>query len=304
MIKKFIIIVSCITALCVASAGGFAYYLYSYAKNTANKMHEPLKKDTDHPKPELTGKKKKPISILLLGVDERKGDRGRSDTMIVMTLNPKKNSMLMFNIPRDTRTEIVGKGTFDKINHAYAFGGPQMAVDTAEKFLNAPIDYYIKVNMEALSQIVDSLGGITVYNPISWEDEGVYKKGYIYKKGEISLNGSQTLGYVRMRHLDDRGDFGRQERQRQVISAIVDKGAHLSSFTKIDDILDVLGNQVKTNLTFNEMKDIQKNYAGVRHHVESFEVKGQGKMINNIWYLLVSDQERKQITEKMRQSLS
>ncbi|WP_026679386.1 LCP family protein [Fictibacillus gelatini] len=301
MLKKTLVIIGCLVGLLIVATGGYAYYLYHSVKTAANNMHEPLKRDETKPKPKLTGEAKKPISILLLGVDERKGDRGRSDTMIVMTLNPKKNSMLMFNIPRDTRTEIVGKGTVDKINHAYAFGGPQMAVDSAEKFLNVPIDYYIKVNMEALSQIVDSLGGITVNNTLSWKDE---ENGHVYKKGEISLNGSETLGFVRMRHQDARGDFGRQERQRQVISAIVDKGAHLSSFTKIDDILDVLGNQVKTNLTFDEMKDIQKNYAGVRHHVESFEVKGQGKMINNIWYLLVSDQERKQITEKVKQSLS
>ncbi|MFP3489657.1 LCP family protein, partial [Staphylococcus sp. SIMBA_130] len=89
------------------------------------------------------------ISILLMGVDERENDQGRSDTMIMITVNPNDNSMMMFNIPRDTRTEIIGRGTVEKMNHAYAYGGVEMAMDTVENFLDVPIDYYFKVNMEA-----------------------------------------------------------------------------------------------------------------------------------------------------------
>src|SRR5207247_2633498 len=103
-------------------------------KDTANQMHEAVKLDTPHEKPNISQNNSQPISILLMGVDERTGDRGRSDTLIAMTLNPQKKTMQMISIPRDTRTEIIGHGTTDKINHAYAFGGPKMSIETVENF--------------------------------------------------------------------------------------------------------------------------------------------------------------------------
>ncbi len=89
------------------------------------------KRDTD-----IDLGKKDPISVLIMGVDERKNDKGRADTMIYMTVNPKTNTTEMVSIPRDTYTKISGKGTMDKINHSYAFGGTQMAADTVEDLLD------------------------------------------------------------------------------------------------------------------------------------------------------------------------
>ena len=110
--------------------------------------------------------------MLLLGVDARPGDIGRSDTMIVMTVNPDLNSTKMVSIPRDTRTLIVGKGFEDKINHAYAFGGAKMSIETVEEFLDIPIDYYVKVNMDGFEDIVNAVGGVTVDNRITFSREG------------------------------------------------------------------------------------------------------------------------------------
>ncbi len=160
-----------------------------------------------------------------MGVDERPGDKGRSDALMVMSLDPNHDKMQIVSIPRDTRTTIVGRGSESKINAAYAYGGPDMAINTVENFLDIDLDYYVKVNMEGLSQMVDAVGGVTVNNDRDWYDEGYYKKGYHYKKGEIHLDGPKALGYVRMRHLDNRGDFGRNKRQRQVIQAVLDKGS-------------------------------------------------------------------------------
>ncbi|TLS35181.1 LCP family protein [Pseudalkalibacillus caeni] len=282
-------------------AGAYGLYLYSSVKDTASQMHEEYK--TTKPKPKVKNGKD-PISILLMGVDERAGDRGRSDSIIMMTLNPKTDSMEMVSIPRDTRTEIVGKGTQDKINHAYAFGGTEMAVKSVENFTNVPVDYFIKVNMEALSELVDSVGGITVNNKLDWYDDRYYKKGYHYKKGKIELDGPQTLGYVRMRYQDPRGDFGRSERQRQVIEAIIDKGANISSFTKVDNILNAIGSNVKTNMTFGEMKDVFSNYRSAKNNIEQYQVKGSGTKIDGIYYLQVSEDERSKVTALLKDSLT
>jgi polyisoprenyl-teichoic acid--peptidoglycan teichoic acid transferase len=207
--------------------------------------------------------------------------------------------MTMLSIPRDTRVEIAGRGKMDKINHSYAFGGTKMTVETVENFLDLKLDYYIKVNMEALSEIVDALGGITVNNNLTWSDEGYYKKGYVYKKGEINLDGPKTLGYVRMRHLDNNGDFGRQARQRQVINAIVDKGANISSINKVDNVLEVLGDRVKTNMTFAEMKDIQKGYIGARKNKKTLELKGSGSKIGGVYYWVPTDESLKEVQNSL-----
>ncbi|RDI41669.1 LCP family protein [Falsibacillus pallidus] len=313
MKKKLLIIISSIIGVFLLAGGGYACYLFNTVKASADQMHEPLKLSTPHEKPNISGGGNSksedqpertgpdPISILLLGVDERKGDSGRSDTLIVATLNTSKKTMQMVSIPRDTRTEIIGHGTVDKINHAYAFGGPSMSVETVENFTGIKIDYFIKMNMEALSQLVDAVGGVTVENALDWYEGG--PNGFHYKKGKLELNGKRALGYVRMRHDDPNGDFGRNERQRQIVMAILMKAASITSVGKYDDILHILGDNVQTNLTFDNMMDIQKNYRDVRANIEQYEVKGQGGKIDGIYYLTVPDEEREKVSQMLKSNL-
>jgi polyisoprenyl-teichoic acid--peptidoglycan teichoic acid transferase len=236
--------------------------------------------------------------VLMLGVDQRGNDRGRSDTIIVLTVNPNNNSVKMLSIPRDTRTEIVGKGKQDKINHAYAFGGVSMAIDTVENFLDIPIDYYIQVNMEGFKDIVDAVGGVTVRNDLDFSYGGFH-----FAKGEINLNGEEALAFARMRKEDPRGDFGRQTRQRQIIQAVINEGASLSTLTNYSSIFSALGKNVKTNLTFEEMVDIQKNYKQASQTVEQMEIKEQGTKINGIYYGIVSAEEKQRIQNELKAQL-
>jgi polyisoprenyl-teichoic acid--peptidoglycan teichoic acid transferase len=297
--KKILLIGLIVFFVLLAAGLGYAYNLYSQVNKAATKMHEKIDwVGSGNQKEKI--EQKKPLNILLMGVDERAGDKGRSDTLILMQLNPENNSMTMLSIPRDTRVEIAGHGKMDKINHSYAFGGTKMTVETVENFLDLKLDYYIKVNMEALSEIVDALGGITVNNNLTWSDEGFYKKGYVYNKGEITLDGPKTIGYVRMRHMDNKGDFGRQDRQRQVINAIVDKGASISSINKVDNILEVLGDRVKTNMTFEEMKDIQKGYSSARKNKKTLNLQGNGTKINGTYYWLPFDESVTTIKESLK----
>ncbi|WP_257348159.1 LytR family transcriptional regulator [Pseudalkalibacillus decolorationis] len=300
MIKKLLIIFASLIGVVVIGAGAYAYYLYDSVKDTAQQIHEPIDPDREatKPKPKVNKEDLEPISILLMGVDERPGDRGRSDTMIVITVNPKKESMYMFNIPRDTRTLIVGRGEQDKINHAYAFGGTKMAVETVEHFLDIPLDYYIKVNMQGFKDIVNAVGGVTVTNEFAFSDGG-----YSFEEGEIHLSSEEALAYVRMRKKDPDGDLGRNERQRQVIKAVIDKGASFSSITKFDDVLDVISENVKTNMTFDEMKDIQAHYKGARKTLKTFEVDATPTNIDGIFYFLVPEEERNEITQKLKEHL-
>lgn len=296
--KKFFIIIGVLAGVLLLAGGGYAYYLYSSVKDTASNMHEPINRETSMRTEKVNMEKKEPISILLVGVDEREHDQGRSDTMIMMTLNPNENSMYMFNLPRDTRTEIIGHGTIEKMNHAYAYGGVEMTMDTVENFLDVPIDYYFKVNMEAFKDVVSALGGVTVDNPFEFSYEG-----YTFPEGKVELNAQQALAFSRMRYDDPKGDMGRNDRQREIIKAIIDEGASVGSINKVGSLLDVAGDNVKTNMTFKEMNNIFQNYRSARKNMNTFEVQGEGRMIDELWYYIVSDEERNSISSKLKNHL-
>ncbi|WP_406944920.1 LCP family protein [Halobacillus sp. SY10] len=285
--------------------GIYVYNLYAGAKNTVDKKMNQEVSSINH---ELTNKKveqKEPLSILLLGVDERSGDRGRSDALMVLSVDPENNRSQLISIPRDTRTEMVGDsqqaGKLDKINHAYAFGGTEMAIQTVESLLEIQLDYYIRMNMEGLSEMVDAVGGITVQNELQWKDRGYYKKGYEYSKGNITMNGPQTMGFVRMRYKDPNGDFGRNERQRKVIQGIIKKGASIKSVNKIGEVMNVLGNNVKTNMDSNIMQELLLNYRSARENMTTYQMKGKGTKIDGIYYLRVTEQELQEVHDMVKE---
>ncbi|WAA11389.1 LytR family transcriptional regulator [Fervidibacillus albus] len=296
--RKWLRIVLLIAGLIVLSLGVYLFSLWRSVSNALDAMHQPIRETSEKRLEEISLKKSDPFSLLLLGVDEREGDRGRSDTMIVITVNPNTESMEMVSIPRDMRTEIIGRGTLDKINHAYAFGGVEMSIDTVENFFDIPIDYFIQVNMEGFKEIVDAVGGVTVENDLEFSYGGDY-----FPKGTVTLNGDEALNFARMRKGDSRGDFGRQLRQRQIIEAIIKEGASLKTLTNYGDILTALGNNVKTNLTFNEMVNIQKNYKNAAKDIEQHQIEGSGATIDGIYYYIVPDEERLALQTMLKEHL-
>ncbi len=298
MKKKILLWILGIIGVMIIGGGVYAYNVYSKVSKTLDEVHKPLKRDEGNKQEEKINKSE-PVSILLLGADERGEDKGRSDSLMVITLNPKNNSMKTVSIPRDTYTEIVGKGKSDKINHAYAFGGVDMSVATVEKFLNVPINYYIEVNMEGFKDIVDAVGGVDVNNDLEFSLEGKH-----FQKGNIHLTGDQALAYTRMRKEDPRGDFGRQMRQRQVMQAVIKKGASFSSLSSYGDVLTAIQKNVKTNLTQDQMFDMQKNYKDCLKNSEEIQIPGDGhKAADGIWYYYVPDAAKQDITNKLRTHL-
>jgi polyisoprenyl-teichoic acid--peptidoglycan teichoic acid transferase len=297
--KRWIRATGFVLLIILIVGGVYGFTVYKSLKSAVDTMHEPVEREQSEKRPApIELNKKQPFSVLMMGVDEREGDKGRSDTMIVLTVNPNLQSVKMLSIPRDTRTEIVGKGKEDKINHAYAFGDVPMAMDTVEKFLDIPIDYYVKINMEGFEDIVDAVGGVTVQNDLDF-----YSEGYHFPKGEIKLTGKKALSFSRMRYEDPRGDFGRQIRQRQIIQGIIDKGASLSSLTNFQDIFSALGDNVKTNIAFSEMVDIQQNYKDASHSMEQMSIAGSGTKINEIYYLIVSPEEKQRVQNELKSHL-
>lgn len=277
--------------------GGFVFYIWNQLNSTLETMHAPLERDQNpEQQRELEGRfsNTESINALLLGVDERESDRGRSDTMILLSLNPKTESMIMLSIPRDTYVNMPGRG-MDKINHAYAFGGVELSIETVEQTFDIPIHTYGRVNMEGFEQGIDAIGGIHVNNTMEFSQGGSH-----FPVGEIHLNGEEALDYIRMRKQDPQGDLGRNERQQEVITAAMSEAANFSTITKVTDILQILGTNVQTNLDKDKIQDLFTDYLGTRKNIETLQLEGSGQMIGGIWYYVVSDEEFERVSTAIK----
>jgi len=242
---------------------------------------------------------KKGLSFLLLGVDQRKNETGRSDTIIVVTIDPKTNKSQMISIPRDLKTEIIGNGSNDKINHAYAFGGPQMALDTVSHLLDIRLDYFAEINLEGFTDLVNAVDGVTVENDINFS---YYEMQF--PKGELSLNGKEALAYARMRYDDPRGDFGRQIRQRQVVQAVTDKMTEDFSIRRFNAVLDALGKNVKTNVPFSVARTVATDYRDALRNVETLSLDGKGGIESDgIYYWHPTDKSLKEVQAQLKEAL-
>ncbi|MTH55030.1 LytR family transcriptional regulator [Bacillus mangrovi] len=294
--KTWLLVTISIIGVFLLGTAVYAGYLVKRTNDAVAVIQEKAEYKRVNPVADLA--KKEPISILLMGVDERDGDAGRSDSLIYMTVNPNKKEMHMVSIPRDTRTEIIGHNTVDKINHAYAFGGTTMAIETVQNFLGVDVDYFVKVNMESFKQIVDTVGGVTIDNHLAFEYENE-----TFQKGPITLTGEQALKYSRMRYEDPDGDFGRQLRQRMVIEAVIAKGANIQSISKFGDMLGVVENNVKTNLSFDNMWNMVSNYRDASQKMIQHSIKGNDTKIDGIYYLEVPEENRTALTNELKKSL-
>lgn len=303
-LKVFLIILGVMVVI-LLGIGAYAAKMYFDVAKTADQMHEPVKKEmrenTQFRNDVDEIAENKPFSVLLLGLDTGdfgRDDVGRSDTVMVATVNPKKKETWIVSIPRDTYTEIIGRNMKDKINHAYAFGGVPMAMDTAENLLQIPIDYYVSINMEGMEQLVDAVGGVDVNNPFAFSFGG-----HDFKEGELHLDGIQALEFSRMRYEDPKGDYGRQDRQRLVLQSIAKKALNIATLTTYKSILDALGTNMKTNLTWDELKKIEANYRPAFTNIKQDTLQGDGVMIDGISYQQIPDEELQRVRAELKEQV-
>lgn len=230
-----------------------------------------------------------PFSVLLLGVDSGglgRSDQGRSDTMMVATVNPKEKKTTIVSLDRDIYTKIIGHNTYDKLNHAYAFGGVGMAMDSVEALLDIPIHHYMTINLQGFADLVDAVGGITVNNKYHFELDGVE-----LQPGVQELNGKEALSFARYRKYDPvtkmgdpEGDIGRQARQREVVSEIANKILSFDSISRYQKILKAVEKNTKTDLVWEDFLNIIQGYTAAASEIVPLQLEGEGVMMNNIYY--------------------
>ena len=289
-----------IILLIIAGVGIYGYSIYAKTKNALDKTYDPQNAVVQD---KFDGKT--PFNILLLGTDTgafgRKEKRGNSDTMIIATVNPQQNKVSLMSVPRDTMAQMIGTDRFNvqKINAAYNIGGAKMAMNTTSKVLDVPIKYYLVMYMNGMRKIVDGVGGVDVKVPLTFS-----YGGYTFTKGKtMHLNGSQALAYSRMRYDDPQGDYGRQKRQRQVITSILQHAVSLNTIENLDSVLDSTSKSVKTNLTFDSMVSIVKNYRHCTENIDSDYLHGVGANIGGASYQVMRDKELQRTSDIVRSQL-
>lgn len=287
---------------------GYGGYLAYQTLQAASDSYDDLDREKSDLRDEVVSISDDPVSILIMGVEDYQSDydRGRTDTLMVATFNPDDKKLQLLSIPRDTLVEIVDKGKEDKINHAYAFGGKEMTINTVENFLEIPIDYYATVNFEAFKNVVDILGGITVEVPFDFKqnsDDRVAEKLEFYE-GEMELDGRYALAYARMRMSDPRGDIGRNERQQQVIKAIIQKALSVSTITKVDDLINEVGQNVETNMKISEGLAFVKKYSDFNvDYIEQLKLETYPENINGIHYQIADHNSLEEVKYKLKTHL-
>ncbi len=194
------------------------------------------------------------INILVLGVDEREDDVGRSDTTFVVTIDKSSKKVSLLSIPRDTRVAIPGHG-WDKINHAYADGGAGLSKKTVENLLGIPVNYTVTISFSGFVKIIDALGGVTIdvdkrmYYSDPYDDNG----GLLIdlKPGLQHLDGKTAVQYVRYR--DEEGDIGRVTRQQKFMKAVLQEAGKPQVIAKLPELIKEFAGAVRTDMPVSEM---------------------------------------------------
>ena len=201
------------------------------------------------------------LTIVLMGVDAREGEaidgEVRPDSLMVVHLNPGADSCRVLAIPRDTRTELPGYGQ-SKIAHALALGGIAYQEQVVSNLIGLPIDHYVLIDFNGFEDLVDAVGGIEVDVPVAFTAIDTTS----FAAGMQAMNGKQALSYARHRGGAD-GDFGRIQRQQQIIRALIREGSELEVLASLNELLPAVGENLRTDLAIGEMAEIASTYRSI-----------------------------------------
>lgn len=218
-----------------------------------------LGKGSDKPAEDATITEDNVVNVMLMGVDRRADDVGRSDTLMVTSIDTDKNKAALLSVPRDTRVLI--EGSYEKINHAYAYGGHKLTQQTVEKLLGVKIDHYILIDTRSFERIVNAIGGVDIdvekrmYYEDPWDDNG----GLVIDlyPGEQHLDGDKAIQYVRYR--DGEGDIGRIGRQQKFMQAVLEKLITPEILPKLPKLVDEISAAVETDMSVSELISFAKD---------------------------------------------
>jgi LCP family protein required for cell wall assembly len=270
--------------LLTLSATAYGTFLYNKAQSVMEDSYNPIDRTTKRAsaaQPDIDN-----ISVLFIGVDDSSkrsfSTSSRSDALMLATFNKDSKSVKLLSIPRDSYVYIPKLGYQDKITHAHANGGPATTIETVEEMLDIPVDFYVKVNFNAFIDIVEALDGIKVDVPYAFseQDSNDTPNAISLEPGYQLLNGEEALALARTRKKDS--DIQRGERQQEILKAIVNRAVSVGSISKYANVIEAVGKNMETDLTFDQMKAFL-NYAteGSSINIESLNIAGQDMYLPN-----------------------
>lgn len=306
--KRTVLKFMLLTALALfLSVVGYGVYLQKKTNDAADRAYEEL---DDRTKSALRDAAVEPlkdnVSILFIGVDEsdlrKENGNSRSDALLVATLNNKKKTVKLLSIPRDSYVYDPNRDRKDKINHAHAFGGTKGTIDTVENLLEIPIDYYVKMNFNAFIDVVDAVGGIDVEVPYDYVelDENDQRTVQL-KKGLQHLDGRHALALARTRKLDS--DVERGKRQQMILEAIAKEAFSVKAITKYGDVIDAIGDNMKTDMKYNEMKSFLEYVKGGLPEISTLTLEGKDDQSKGPYYWIVDEDALEELQYELKTHL-
>lgn len=237
-------------------------------------------------------------NILLLGVDSLDGKEEnhfgiRTDTMMILSVDPTTKTGFIVSIPRDTRVAM--EGTMNKINAAHSHGGVSLTLKVVGENFNIPIHHYVKVDYNALFETVDIVGGVEVYVPMDMYYEDPYANPPLVidlKEGLQTLDGKKSMEFLRFRKGYENQDLGRINAQQDFIKALIKKMSRAEMITKIPKYIEVFYNNVQTDMSLMDMFNVAAKCINIKpHNVQKEVVPGYADMINGISYYIKDDEK-------------
>lgn len=298
-----------IPLILLLTVGGFATYLYVKAESALSGSHVDDGREKSDLRDDIVDPKVDNVSILLMGVDsnEKRRDNNQSqltDSLMLATLNKKDKSVKLLSIPRDSYVYVPEVDEMTKITHAHGYGGPSATVDTVENLLDVPVDYWVKVNFDAFIEVVDALDGIEADVPYEfYESDSNDKRDAIHLlPGEQELNGEEALALARTRKHDN--DIERGKRQQEIMKAAMKKATSIGSVLKIDNIIDAVGSNMKTNMTFSEMKSfISYGLGDGGVDLDFYTLEGYDYQPAGTYYYQLDEEDLAEKSKMMRKQL-
>lgn len=226
------------------------------------------------------------LHVMVLGVDRRADDAGRSDTLMIAAFDEEKEKASLLSVPRDTRVAIDGHD-YDKINHAYAFGGHELSQKSVENLIGTKIDHYIMIDTKAFERIIDAMGGVDIdvekrmYYEDPWDDNG----GLLIDiwPGQQHMNGNKAIQYVRYR--DGEGDIGRIGRQQKFMKAVISHLISPQTIPKLPAIVKEISSAVETDMSVTELLEFANHLKTVHENgVSAQMVPGRPAFYEDISY--------------------
>jgi len=282
---KTVLTISAVTILLVLIS--LSIWGYLWLKSKEAKMHLP---SVDSSLDKAIGGK--PVNTLIMGIDKgsvpgEEGE-GRSDIMLLVSVDKKNGKAAVISIPRDTRVRIPGYSGYNKINAAFALGGARLAIETVREFTGLTVNHYVILDFQGFKEIVDALGGVPMHVDVAIHD----KYAGDVPAGDIVLNGDQALSFVRARH-DPRavpaGDLDRVKNQRKFLQAMLSAASHTRNPFKIVRLVDAVSKSARTDLSFFSMLSLGRSLHGSKEKVKMATAPGYPKVIGGIWYYIIDE---------------